>query len=149
MKKNIYIIIISIFIVLSFWVIHTASAGNLEESRQELLDLNGGQRFVNAVDTVSAKIIEKSKQDDTFRRKVDEKISEILILYKNKRDNKSQTIYRVFVYLDSKVTFGMGISESRILTRFQKVESDKNQNRATGRKNKIKEKKYQRIHIKK
>ncbi len=146
MKKNIYIITIIIF--LSFGYIFSVSAGSLEENKKQVLNLSWGQKIVNTIDTISQKIVERSRKDDTFRRKVNEKISKILIFYKNKTDNKSQIIYKIFMYLNSKVTSWIGILESRILTRFQKVESDKNQNRAIGRNNKLKGKKYKRIYIK-
>ncbi len=150
MKKNIYII--ALLLLWSIWLVsgvNQTSAASLSDTRAQVIELPSGDKFVQKIDKIAEKIAKKAKNDDNFRRKITEKISAIQSKYQNKTDSKSKKIAIIFSYLELKVSSQLGIADSRILERLQKVESDKVQNRATSRINKIKQKKYQRIHIKK
>ena len=149
MKKIIYFTLFSLLVLSSFWSYWSVSASAPQTSKQSVMELPAGDKIVKRVDEVVKKIVNLSKNDDTFHKKVEQKISNILATYGNKTDEKSQMIVTIFTYLQEELHTQMNTSSSRVLDRLKQVESDKNKNRASSRVMKIKQKKYQRIHVKK
>ena len=148
MKKNIFII--SAILVLSFTISGSVSASNQElaSAKQEILKTSSGHQVVTRVDTVVSKIVQKVQSDSAYGQKVQVKVEEILKKYWQKSDKKSRNITIIFTYLDLKLQWELNV-DSRIVERLKKVSSKKSKNRATSRLNKLKQKKYQRIHVKK
>lgn len=149
--KQIFVTLLALLALSVMWVfspIHL-HASSLLDAKNQLQNTRWGAALIQRVDSVVEQIAQVAENDDQYRRKVTQKISTIRENYAGKTDEKSKTITKVFAYLDAKLTARLWITSSRLIERLKKVEVDKYKNRANSRVQNVKEKNYQRIHLKK
>ena len=149
MKKRIYITLLLFIWLFGLFAQSQSFASGIEEKKLQVLQIWGWEKLVQKIDTISKKIAEKSQESTDFYKKIIVKIGVLKKKYSQKTDTKSKKIVIILSYLHAKIFKESEGGYVRILERFQKVESNKYQKKASSRVNKIKKQKYQRIYIKK
>jgi len=138
---------VAIFLIISMFFFSSTYANS--DAKTQILALNSGQKLIERIDSISKKIVQKTKTNSKLHEQVLARVEKIQNTYKNKTSTKSKQIVLVFEYLESQIRREFAFETSPILQRIQKIEIEKYKKKSVSRVNKVKKKRYERVHIKK